>query len=151
MILAIDFDGTCVKHDFPRVGADIGAVPVLKALLANGHQLILWTVRGDVNNPTTTLPGLVMRSGSYLSDAVQWFKDNDIELYGINENPEQKTWSKSPKVFANLYIDDMAMGAPLVFDGIKRAYIDWDVVYKALVLAGILSGAKGELGDQNNG
>lgn len=24
MILLIDFDGTCVKHDFPRVGGNIG-------------------------------------------------------------------------------------------------------------------------------
>ena len=32
MIIAIDFDGTCVTHDFPRVGSDIGAIPVLKNL-----------------------------------------------------------------------------------------------------------------------
>jgi hypothetical protein len=150
MIIAVDFDGTCVRHEFPKVGADIGAVPVLKALVANGHQLILWTVRGNVNNPTTTLPDLVIEPGSYLDDAVQWFKDNDIELYGINENPEQATWSKSPKCFANLYIDDMAIGAPLVFQLGERAYINWDYVYRALVVAGILTGLEGELGDQDN-
>lgn len=25
MIIAVDFDGTCVTHEFPRVGKEIGA------------------------------------------------------------------------------------------------------------------------------
>ena len=37
MIIGIDFDGTCVKHAFPSIGDDIGAVPVLKELVDNGH------------------------------------------------------------------------------------------------------------------
>jgi len=28
MEICIDFDGTCVTHEFPKVGKDIGAVPV---------------------------------------------------------------------------------------------------------------------------
>lgn len=32
MDIVIDFDGTCVTHEFPLVGKDIGAVPVLKKL-----------------------------------------------------------------------------------------------------------------------
>ena len=47
MVIAIDFDGTCVTHDFPAVGKDIGAVPVLKMLVDSGHQLILYTMRSD--------------------------------------------------------------------------------------------------------
>lgn len=31
LYIGIDFDGTCVTHDFPRIGKDIGAQPVLKA------------------------------------------------------------------------------------------------------------------------
>lgn len=46
-IIAVDFDDTCVKHEFPRVGEEIGAVKVLKLLVANGHKLILWTMRSD--------------------------------------------------------------------------------------------------------
>jgi len=37
MVIAIDFDGTCVTHDFPKVGKDIGAVPVLRELVENGY------------------------------------------------------------------------------------------------------------------
>ena len=33
MILAIDFDGTCVKHKFPEIGEEIGATPILKQIV----------------------------------------------------------------------------------------------------------------------
>ena len=33
MEICVDFDGTCVTHEFPKVGKDIGAVPVLKKLV----------------------------------------------------------------------------------------------------------------------
>jgi hypothetical protein len=36
------------------------------------------------------------QSQKYLTDAVSWFKENGIELYGINENPLQPSWTKSP-------------------------------------------------------
>lgn len=99
MIIAVDFDGTCVKHRYPMVGEDVdGAVSVLKELVRKGHKIILYTMRG----------------GDTLDDAISWFIDNDIELWGINRNPEQYGWSSSPKVFANLYIDDAALGIPLI-------------------------------------
>lgn len=31
MIIAVDFDGTCVTHEYPKVGREIGAVGVLKS------------------------------------------------------------------------------------------------------------------------
>jgi hypothetical protein len=37
MEINIDFDGTCVTHDFPNIGTDIGSIP-LKKLVANGHK-----------------------------------------------------------------------------------------------------------------
>ena len=116
MYIAIDFDGTCVTHEYPRVGKDIGAVPVLKKLIDSGHQLILNT----------------MRSGKELIDAVQWFADNDIPLYGANENPTQKEWTLSPKVYAHLYIDDAALGCPLMFDHAvsNRPFVNWELVDK---------------------
>lgn len=39
MIIAIDFDGTCVTHDYPNVGKDIGASEVLKKLAEMGINL----------------------------------------------------------------------------------------------------------------
>ena len=85
MIIAIDFDGTCVTHEYPKIGKDIGAIPVLKKLLKNGNNIILYT----------------MRSGKELIDAVDWFNKNEISLYGVNTNPSQSSWTLSPKVYAN--------------------------------------------------
>lgn len=52
MIIAVDFDGTCVKHRYPMVGEDVdGAVSVLKELVRKGHKIILYTMRsGDTDN-----------------------------------------------------------------------------------------------------
>lgn len=115
MIIAIDFDGTCVTHEYPHVGKDIGAVPVLQQFIKDGHQLILYT----------------MRSGKELDDAVQWFKDNNIPLYGVNKNPTQYKWTKSPKVYAHRYIDDAALGCPLISSDLSsRPYVDWEEIKK---------------------
>ena len=124
MYIAIDFDGTCVTHDYPRIGKDINAVNVLKKLVTNGHKLILNT----------------MRSGKELKEAINWFKENDIELYGANENPTQKRWTNSPKVYAHLYIDDAALGCPLKMDlSISdRPFVDWEAVSCSLKDNGIL-------------
>ena len=115
MIIAIDFDGTCVKHAYPKIGEDIGAVPVLKEMVKNGHQLVLNT----------------MRSGRLLDEAVQWFEGNGIKLSGANHTPGQATWTQSPKVYAQLYIDDAALGCPTVMDDNGRVYVDWRIVAKA--------------------
>ena len=114
MKLAIDFDGTCVTHEYPNIGKDIGAVPVLKRLVADGHKLILNT----------------MRSGKELEAAVDWFKDNDVPLHGVNEDPGQREWTRSPKVFANMYIDDAALGCPLLIDKelSDRPFVDWKFI-----------------------
>lgn len=90
-IIGIDFDGTVVTHDFPKIGKDIGAVPVLRKLVDNGHKLILFTMRSDIDEVTSDDYNIHKQGGKYLSEAVQWFTDNDIPLFGINENPEQHT------------------------------------------------------------
>jgi hypothetical protein len=110
-IFAIDFDGTCVTHDYPEVGKNIGAQEVLNKLVKNGHKLILWT----------------MRSGQELKDAEDWFKANNIPLWGVQRNPEQHTWTQSPKAYAQVYIDDAALGCPLTHDKSfsHRPFVNW--------------------------
>lgn len=134
MVIAVDFDGTCVTHEFPKVGKDIGAVPVLKKLVEKGHHIILCTMRShpDKDNQGKTLSGEII-SNDTLQDAIDWFKENDIPLLGVNENPGQKQWTSSPKIFAHLYIDDAALGCPLIQTQLSdRPYVDWDKV-KALL------------------
>lgn len=114
MTIAIDFDGTCVTHEYPEIGRDLGATTTLKTLVDNGHKLIL----------------LTMRSGKTLEDAKHWFEERGIILYGVNENLSQKRWTESPKVYANLYIDDANLGTPLIKNSIAsdRPYVDWKLV-----------------------
>lgn len=99
------------------VGEDIGAQPVLHWLQEKGCRLILFT----------------MRSGQQLQDAVDWFTLNNIPLFGVNENPEQSTWTTSPKVYAHVYIDDAALGCPLIEPKGERAYVNWNAVEQHLI------------------
>lgn len=115
--IAVDFDGTCVTHEYPKIGREVGAAPVLEDLVKEGAKLILFT----------------MRSGDKLQEAVDWFAYHDIPLYGINRNPTQ-TWTQSPKAYAHLYIDDAALGVPLL-RGLKgeRPFVDWKTVREMLL------------------
>jgi len=122
MTFAVDFDGTVVTHDYPEVGQNIGAEIVLKKLVEKGHKICLNT----------------MRCEDKLVDAVQWFKDNDIPLYGVNENPDQKSWTSSPKVFADYYIDDMAIGCPLIIYQDRR-FVDWIQISITLMIEDIFT------------
>ena len=99
-------------HRYPKIGAPVpNALNVLNRLHGEGHKIILYT----------------MRSGAELLDAVKYLKDRGIRLYGINENPDQREWTDSSKIYAHQYIDDAAVGCPLVqpaYSG-DRPWVDW--------------------------
>ena len=121
MIIAIDFDGTLVEHKYPEIGEDVPlAFETLKDLQNDGHELILWT----------------MRCGVHLNRAVEYCKHKGIDFIGVNYNPSQKGWSDSPKAYAQIYIDDAALGCPLV-DALPRRYVDWGEVRLLLCSMGI--------------
>lgn len=124
----MDFDGTVVKHAYPAVGEDIGAVPVLKRLVANGCNLLLNTMRSHDSAGVDTL-----------QPALDWFAEQGLPLYGVNENPTQGEWTSSPKVYGNVYIDDGALGAPLKIDGRGGVYLDWDKATLFLYYMGLLT------------
>lgn len=120
MIIAVDFDGTCVDHQYPDIGADVpGAVDWLRRLEDAGARLILWT----------------MRSGETLTAALRWFQDRGIGLWGVNRNPEQD-WSTSPKCYAHRYVDDAAAGVPLrsLARVGARPAVDWEAIGPALLI-----------------
>jgi hypothetical protein len=121
-IIAIDFDGTCVSHEYPNVGRDIGAQEVLKDLI--DCKLILYTMRG----------------GKELTKAINWFNNNNINLWGINCNPEQNSWTTSSKVYANIYIDDAALGCPLIYTKKygERPYVNWVEIREILNQKGLI-------------
>ena len=130
--IAIDFDGTCVSYAFPLVGKEIGASGVLLELVAAGHDLILFTMRSDQNADDP--------SKEYLTHALDWFHSHEIPLYGIQCDPGQKRWTSSPKAYANLYIDDAALGCSLKSDPelSDKPFVDLTIVRDLLVEQGII-------------
>jgi hypothetical protein len=140
MYIGVDFDGTCTTHDFPKVGKDIGAVPVLKKLIDNGHHLILFTMRSDKKEVLSKDYNIHSKSKPYLTKALNWFKENNIELFGIQTNPTQHSWTDSPKAYCNLYIDDASLGCPLIIDKklSDKPFVDWNQVEKLLMEKGII-------------
>lgn len=126
--IIIDCDGTVMSHEFPNIGNDVGAVEVLKELTDSGHRLILFTMRSDSFR------------GNYLTEAVNWFKENNIPLYGIQKNPTQHLWTTSPKAYGQVIIDDAAVGTPLKTDLSisSRPFVDWVKMREILVEMKIL-------------
>ena len=109
--IAVDFDGTIVCNRYPKIGEPVPmAIETIKEWISFGVQVILWT----------------MRHGDGLREAVEYCKNAGIEFYGINKNPSQD-WSDSPKAYAHIYVDDMAVGCPLInYNGGK--VVDWNKV-----------------------
>jgi len=144
MYICVDFDGTCVTHEFPKVGRDIGAESVLKELVNNGHDLILFTMRSDLKGGES--PEFPSESGGqYLTDAVNWFKERDIPLFGINTNPIQSKWTNSPKAYGHIYIDDAALGMWNIEVDHDRPYVDWKRVRQYLVTNGYIDNVNMEI------
>ncbi len=97
MLIAVDFDGTIVEHRYPAIGKEkIFAFQTLKALQAQGHLLVLWTIR----------------SGKELDAAVDYCRRNGIEFYAINRTYPEEVINEnmSRKVNADIFIDDRNVG-----------------------------------------
>lgn len=108
--IAVDFDGTIVEDEYPRIGKPIiFAFETLTKLQNKGHRLILWTYR----------------KGTTLEEAVQFCKKNGIEFYAVNSSfPEEEfDTSHSRKIHADIFIDDRNIG------GLKS----WGEIYQELV------------------
>lgn len=100
MKIAVDFDGTIVQHKYPFIGKEKPfAVATLRQLQADGHQLILWTVR----------------SGDLLKEAIDWCAQRGLTFYAVNSNLPQGSLfagkqEGSPKIQADVFIDDANVG-----------------------------------------
>jgi hydroxymethylpyrimidine pyrophosphatase-like HAD family hydrolase len=95
--IAIDFDGTIVEHQYPRIGKEmLFAFATIKELQKKGHKLILHTYR----------------TGALLDEAVEYCKQNGIEFYAVNKNyPEEVITDNTPrKLNVDVFIDDRNVG-----------------------------------------
>ena len=111
MKIAVDFDGTIVTHEYPAIGEEIPfATDTLRQLIADGHQLILWSVR----------------EGKTLDEAVEWCKQRGVEFWAINRDyPEERIENNnhySRKLKVDMFIDDRNVG------GLP----DWGQIYQII-------------------
>jgi hypothetical protein len=99
-IIAVDFDGCLVKHEYPNIGKPI--LETVNALLAEqerGASVILWTCR----------------KGEELREAVEWCEANGIKLDAVNENISEMVEyfnGDTRKVYADEYWDDRGRRMP---------------------------------------
>ncbi|MDT0556531.1 BT0820 family HAD-type phosphatase [Patiriisocius hiemis] len=108
--IAVDFDGTIVEDEYPKIGKPIiFAFDTLKKLQENGHRLILWTYR----------------KGKALDEAVDFCKQNGIVFYAVNKSfPEEEfDPSYSRKINADYFIDDRNIGG----------LVGWGETYRLLI------------------
>lgn len=129
-IIAIDFDGTLCDHRFPDIGGEVpGAFACLREFQEAGAKLILWTMRSDLIADARSIEGHAA-DRAYLTEAVEWCKARGVTFWGVNSNPEQSSWTLSPKQYAHIYIDDAAFGCPLrdFPRAGSRPVVDWSIV-----------------------
>lgn len=105
-IIAIDFDGTIVEHEFPMIGQlKPDAKEIIQLLKSEGHEIIIWTCRTSQNSfkhiegarPTTM-------------DVHKFLLEEGIPFDTINHNIPSNGFQPSPKVYADFYIDDKNLG-----------------------------------------
>ena len=109
MIIAVDFDGTIVKHRYPAIGKELPfAFETIKQLQKKQHQIILWT----------------FRAGKELDEAIKFCKKHGVEFYAVNKSYPEEIYDEtiSRKISADLFIDDRNIG------GIP----EWGEIYKSI-------------------
>lgn len=109
MIIAVDFDGTIVENEYPKIGKfKPGAEETLLKLYNEGHYIIIWTCRSE----------------RALSTCEQFLKRNNVKYHSINKsNPENLAlhkWIDTRKVYADVYIDDKNLGFKVNWKKIYR-------------------------------
>lgn len=121
-IVAVDFDGTMVEHQYPDIGQPVPeAIEWVHKWIEAGAKIVLWTIRSH-------------QGTGRLDQAVEYMENAGIELYGVNKNPTQKSFSSSAKAYAHKYVDDMAFGCPMVQpEGFDKPVVDWSVVGPAIL------------------
>lgn len=111
MVIAVDFDGTIVTHEYPRIGKEIpfAIESLLRLQTQPDIQLVLWTVR----------------EGKELEEAIEYCRNKGLEFYAANKNyPEESVEYPEPrKLKVDLFIDDRNLG------GLP----DWGIIYRMIV------------------
>lgn len=117
-IIAIDFDGTVVQHEFPNIGELMpGAKRVINKWHDMGYHILIWTCRNNYE------PDHPEWDQAPIGAVAKFCNEQGLQITGINQQqPGLGFYLESRKIFANIYIDDRNLGG---FPG-------WDFTEKAV-------------------
>ena len=112
MVIAVDFDGTIVEHEYPKIGKPIPfAIETLKLLQKDAElRLILWSVR----------------EGELLQEAIDYCESKGLKFYAANKNFPEEESPQPRKINADLFIDDRNLG------GLP----EWGLIYRLIKAGG---------------
>lgn len=109
-IIAIDFDGTIVNHEFPKIGKLKEHAKEAINTIAKNNYVCIWTCRG----------------GQYAIDACKFLNDNDIHFSYFNASPVDHVNIGCRKIIADCYIDDRNIFARIDWNKIEKHFINND-------------------------
>jgi hypothetical protein len=99
MIVAVEFDGTIVENDYPKIGKERPmAFLILNEIQFRGNKIILWT----------------RRDGEELNEAIRFCQQNGFHFDAVNieitPNNQFNNQNTSIKLKADVYIDSRNLG-----------------------------------------
>lgn len=135
----LDFDGTCVEHNYPSIGrCNFGCIEVIDKLQKAGHQIILNTYRSELDEKA-------------FKNSIEWFdkaymflreRNLDFDLKPIEYldhkiDPVTWNWEYFRKE-GIIMIDDYSYGIPLKKAAMTEGkMVDWDLLDKEFILNGL--------------
>ncbi len=107
MIIAVDFDGTIVNHEYPHIGPlKEGAEKALRAFRKAGHKIIIWTCRHSENEK-----------------AVRDFLTKENIPFDTINMPIPGSDLGTRKLYADIYIDDKGIRYSDNWDEIRQLIV----------------------------
>jgi len=121
MLIYLDLDGTCVEHEYPKMGREnFGCIPVIQKLMDAGHKVWLNTYRADISEVEHVA-------------AISWLRyrvDGNFYFLSMKEHPHPFDIVEFIK-FGLMFIDDHAPDIPLKPAVMTRGnMVDWDALDK---------------------
>lgn len=111
MTIQVEFDGGCISYE----GKGTGAIPVLKCLIDNGHNIAFSTDR----------------IGDRLEEAKKWFKYNKITPLCENLNTGYVQMTINPK--------DVCAHLTKGYKATNKPFTDWVAITGLLWIKGIIT------------
>lgn len=133
MKIYLDFDGTVVEHQYPKIGrCNFGCMEVIKKLQDAGHEVILNTYRADCNNGTLQEALRILNEKAWMLRKGRSSDSTEFSLLPITKweptkkHPHPWSWPMM-KMFMEIWIDDIATGIPLKpAVMVSGNMVDWD-------------------------